>query len=329
MHLQENDLANLQRSLCALSGPAQPLRPAQAMPNRLPGPLLPDSGSTGVFRKSQQQQQQQPPRADQGTGPAPLKAGPIAQHVAAPAPMQQPLPASSLVDAMAAQKSQGRARQIPIPQARPMLQPSAPLQWNHGQPEHNADSYPSRFGGLHSQPANTNRQLNVPSNALVHNAPQAHTNLTNASKPSQQRVDAPPHSQRPTTPQLSPGAAKAGPQASTYPRQQTQTHGPQSTGTANTYVRSASRTQQDSLAALSKAVPRQPADTGHPAMSPALEPSPYTVQEPDSPSQDHAGGPQVTTGEHNRHMAPTCIYTETTITRCLQIGLPGGFARTT
>ena len=327
MQLQENELANLQRSLRSLSGPAQPLRPAQAMPNRLPGPLRPDSGSTGVFcrmlQQQQQQQRQQFPRGDQRTGRAPLGAGPTAQQAAAPAPMQQPLPASSLIDATAAQESQGRARQIQIPQARPMLQPSALLQWNRGQPEHNAGSYTSRVGGLHTQPANASRQWNVPSNTLVHHAPQAHTDATNASKPSQQRVGAPPHSQRPTTPQLSPGAAKAAPQASTCPRQQTQMHGLQSPGTANTHVRSASRTQQNSLAALSKAVTKQPADAGHPAMSPALEPAPYTVQEPDSPSQEHAEGAQVSTRKHNRHTAPTCIYTETTITRCLQIALPG------
>ncbi|CAL5228950.1 g12182 [Coccomyxa viridis] len=65
---------------------------------------------------------------------------------------------------------------------------------------------------------------------------------------------------------------------------------------------------------------------GHPALTPPLEPVPYTVQEPDSPPSQLAG-PRPDASA--KQMPPTCIFMETTITRTITPGRNSARAEST
>ncbi|CAK0784979.1 hypothetical protein CVIRNUC_008184 [Coccomyxa viridis] len=86
-----------------------------------------------------------------------------------------------------------------------------------------------------------------------------------------------------------------------------------STAPAWTYSRAEAASQQQRISS------RQPSEPNHPAIPPLLEPAPYIVEEPDSPTQEPVGRSWGVAAKQQEAM-PSCLITETTITRTITPG---------
>ena len=323
--VQEGELANLQRSLRALSGPAQPGRAAQAPPGRFCGTDAPGTVDTGVFCEDNAASG---PQGTRIAFPKPAKrtaapswcSKPKPQPSAIPAPQQSFRPASSLLDTSHAQQPEGRTRQLRRPQSSPAQPPPSNLASNTQQAKVGVSS------GAAPLNRNAGRALYGPDQAAakdyLHDNPsarhaeQGQAGVQDASRHSRQQTTAPPHAPIPQQP-----GQWDDHRTPKRPSTTRTTQDPHRSGAAGRQEGRAGARQQGSTSASglserNQTLSTQPAETGHPAISPSLEPAPYTVQEPDSPAhQEHAKRAQNITQAPHMQMPAACIFTETTITR--------------
>ena len=306
--MQEDDLANLQRSLQALSGPAKLSQPKFAVLSRSAGSDFPGTGNTGVFCNSNQAKAQQLVQGVlQSPTDKPYLQGFAPQSTAAVASVQQPRPAISLVNSSVRQRSHLTVRQHHLPQLSILRSPS-PSQAEAG-PQHNRDRRPE-------QASHATAQYN---GELTQNV---------LSQPSRQGPGKPAWKQRPSqcssnnrsTQQCSQRAVQK--TLTAYPAcGHMQMQAPRSAAGQSDSHNSEGTAQQAGGAAAAPALlqhqggAKQPDRAGHPAIPPVLEPVPYTVQEPDSPPLQGAGTRRGTPARPQAQMPPACIFTETTITR--------------
>ena len=292
--VQDDELASLQRSLQALSGPAQLKQPDPAVLSTSAGSGAPAEGDTGVFCKSAQAKPaQQGPRGKasyQGSAP---------RRAAASAAAQQPRPVISLVSSSLQQWPHSTVRQHSNPQLAGLAGPQQdqggiPELASSGKAQHN-DNLTQEF--LQAQPDG---------HAPGKRAWQQRPNPCSSCEPSTQQ-----RSQKAAQMMLSaqPSAKQMRMQAS---RSAGEVAKHTSRGTAEHLrpVAAVPMLQQQHQGAA-----EQSDGAGHPALTPPLEVLPYTVQEPDSPPLEQAGPRQNTSAAPQAQMPPTCIYTETTITR--------------
>ena len=305
---QEDELANLQRSLQALSGPAETYRATSALLSRSAGSDFPGTGSTGIFCKGNQAQTQQL-HHDVQQGPTEESGlqGSAPQSTAAVASVQQPRPAFSLVTSSIQQRSRLTVRQNHIPQLNPMQSPSlsqaeaGPHHHRGGRPEL-ANLATAQYNGvsMESLPSQPNRQ--GPGDPAWKQRPFPY---------SSKDISTQQHSQRAAQKMLT-----------AYPAcSHLQMQAPASAaGQSDSYNSGGVAQQAGGAAAAHPALQcrggaKQPGAAGHPAMSPSLAPVPYTVQEPDSPPPQGAEIRQGAPATPHAQRPPACIFMETTITR--------------
>ena len=304
--LQEDELAALQKSLKALCGPAlaQPSKPLQATPGRLAIPEQPPdtclSAGAATNRKRQQDKNLE-------CRPLPYSAGAPsstaqAPRTVTPATLQQPRPTISLLNGSGAPDSNNRGRQLRLPLSRVTQHPPTGVKSSNEPPQTRAirgtgashsrlqqDSWP---GPVFSNPS-AGLQQRQPAKGQM-------DSLKNA-----------------TSPVWTDSSAQAG------------VHKPlehlglslmqESAGTAGRRAGTGDAvyaTRSSAPAASQQQTPasRQPSEPDHPAMPPLLEPAPYIVEEPDSPTQEPVGRSWGVAAKQQKAM-PSCLITETTITR--------------
>lgn len=313
VNAQEDELANLQRSLQALSGPTHPSRPAPTMLRR---PAIPNSsgtGDTGVFcEDNQEDRQQQYQGLGQRIGGRSSLSGPVPHSKAAPASVQQPRPVSSLIS------SSLQHRQLQISQIRKLKRPS---------PSEDGGGLHHSGVGMPGQANNTSAQQSVPA-VLYPKQAQVERQFT-GNLAWQQRVH-PPHSKLPS---ILPHPHRAVQQTPNQPAAHShmQHQALKAAGQADKQT-SKSTVQQSEAVAAGPLSPQHDQATkqhikgNHHAVTPSLDPVLYTVQEPDSPPQQGARSRQGTSGQPQMQMPPSCIFMEATITRCVvYIDLHGRF----
>ncbi len=298
---QEDELASLRRSLQALSGPAQPYQTTPAVLGTSAGSGAPTKGDTGVFCESAQGK-----AAQIGPSGKASYQGCAPQRTAASASAQQPRPVISLVSSSLQQSSHSAAGhrrnpQLDTLQGPTLIQARAGPQQDQGGTPEQASSGKARPSGKTTQD-----HLHVLSGTL---AP--------GTRAWQQRPP-PCSSNEPGTQQRAQKVIQKalGPQPGSRQMQM------QASRSAGEVTRRASRNTAEQLgpiAAVSlmqqqqhQGAADQSDGAGHPALTPPLEPVPYTVQEPDSPPSQLAG-PRPDASA--KQMPPTCIFMETTITR--------------
>ena len=315
-YLQEDQLADLQKSLEALCGPAsaQPCKPLQATPGRLAIPEQPPgtclSAGAAINRNRQQDR-------DLECQPASHRAG--APSIAAQAPcvatlatQQQPRPTISLLDGSGAPDAHNRGRQLRLPLSRVTQHRQTGVKSSNEPPQPVALGAIRETGASHSRPQQDSWPEPVFSN------PSAGLQQRQPAKGQEALRDSPKAS---TAPAWTSSRAEAGVHKPVHKpsEQDEQSLMQEPAGIAG---RRAGRA--DAVCATRSSAPaasqqqrissRQPSEPNHPAIPPLLEPAPYIVEEPDSPTQEPVGRSWGVAAKQQEAM-PSCLITETTITR--------------
>ena len=302
-------MAALQKSLKALSGLAlvQPSKQMQAKRGRFaileqpPSNCLP--AGAPIDRNRQQKDdiycQFKPGRAGRPSSTA------QAPHTTTLAALQQPRPTRSLLHSSGASDSDIRGRQLRTPPVRVTQHPPTGVYSSNEAPQSKALRTTRENGALHSRLQQTSRSGPVISNPPM--LPQEHQPAT--------AQEALMDSLKSTTsPIWTDCNAQGG--VNKPPEQFERTLMQEPAGTAG---RQAGRA--DAVCKTAPSAPAASQQQGDPpreaselAISPLLEPTPYIVEEPDSPAQEPVVRSWGVAAEQQKSM-PSCLITETTVTR--------------
>ena len=300
--VQEDELARLRRSLQALSGPAQLSRSTPEAVSTSAVSDNTDNGNTGVFCEGNQAKgQQQTERVQQCPGRDSAFQRSATQGMTA---FPQPRPVISLVSTSLQQRSHSTVRQL----GNPQLGRLSPAPCQPGAcPRHSQ-------GGAQGQASLAEIHH---SSALVESLAPSQAESQGPGKSSWQQRPPPQGNGHSSTQQHAQNAVQrslgAQPGSSHMQMQVSRSAGEVDERTGRT-------TAELPVAAFPvvlqhQGAAKQPARASHPAMAPLLEPSPYTVQEPDSPPPQGAESRQGPSAASQAQMPPICVFMETTITR--------------
>ena len=318
MYLQEDELAALQKSLQALCGPApaQLSKQLQAAPGRRALPEQPPdtclSGGAAIARNRQQDEDIECQPAQDSVG-RPTAQAPC---MAAPAKLQQPRPTMSLLNSSGAADSHDRGRQRRMSLSRVTQPRPTGVRSSNEPPKTIALGAIRESGASHSRLQQTSWPRPVFSNSSVvqieHQSAKGQEALTDTLK-------------NPTSPVWTESSAQAGVHKPPEHLRQSRMQEPARTAGRLAGRADAICVSRPSAPAASRqqvTLSRQPSEPDHPAIPPLLEPAPYIVEEPDSPTQEPADRTWGAAAEQQKAM-PSCLITETTITRSAMEGLHG------
>ena len=314
MYVQEDELTALQESLKALSAPApapaQPSKQPQATPGRLAIPEQPPSTclSAGAAIDRNRQEYR---NAD--CQPVPDRSGKPSNTAQAPrmttlATLQQPSPMISLVHSSGAPDPDNRGRQPRTPQFGVTWHCPTGVYSSDKPFQTAADATMREDGASHFKLQQTSRSRAVfrnPSMPLQeHQLAKGQKALMDSLKSTTSHVPIEYNAQG--------GVHRP-------PKQLRQSLMQEPAGTAGRPAGRAGAVcimRPSAPAALQQqeTSPRQPSEPEQPAIPPLLEPSPYIVEEPDSPTQEPVDRSWGFAAKQQKAM-PSCLITETTITR--------------
>ena len=312
MHLQEDKLAALQKSLEALCGPvpAQPSKPLQATPGRLAIPEQPSGTCLSAGAATDRNRQRDKNMECQ---PAPVRAGAPATTAQAPrmpalATLQQPRPTMSLLNSSGAPDSANRGRQLRLPLSRVAQHRPTGIESSNELP------HPTALGTMRGTGASHSRPQQDSWAGPVFSDPSARLQQRQPAKGQEALMDSLKNARSPV---WTDSRAQAGVHKPAEHLGQSLMQGPAGTAGRRAGRADAVGIIRSSAPAASKQqnpVFRQPNEPDHPAIPPLLEPAPYIVEEPDSPAQEPGARSWSAAAKEQKAM-PSCLITETTITR--------------